>query len=126
MVPNIDLGWLCWRLNLTTQVNRNLLKSGCFPDVGTNNIISKAQRNKAQRSFQPVKAQRKLRNLFSLISEAQRNFRNELFDSVDAQRNSANAEQHFRTKLKRNLTSAIEISQHRANTALFAIFDRKE
>ena len=45
---------------------------------------------------------------------------------VDAQRNSAIAERHFRTKLKRNLTSAIEISQHRANTALFAIFDRKE
>ena len=90
-------------------------------EVGTNNIISKAQR-----SFQPVKALRKLRNLFFLISEAQRNFRNELFDSVDAQRNSAIAERHFRTKLKRNLTSAIEISQHRANTALFAIFDRKE
>ena len=33
-------------------------------EVGTNNIISKTQRNKAQRSFQPVKAQRKLRNLF--------------------------------------------------------------
>ena len=94
--------------------------------MGTNNIISKAQRNKAQRSFQPVKVQRKLRNLFFLISEAQRNFRNELFDSVDAQRNSAIAERHFRTKLKRNLTSATEISQHRANTALFAIFDRKE
>ena len=95
-------------------------------EVGTSNIISKAQRNKVQRSFQPVKAQRKLRDLFFLISEAQRNFRNELFDSVDAQRNSAIAERHFRTKLKRNLTSAIEISQHRANTALFAIFDRKE
>ena len=94
--------------------------------MGTSNIISKAQRNKAQRSFQPVKAQRKLRNLFFLISEAQRNFRNELFDSVDAQRNSAIAERRFRTKLKHNLTSAIEISQHRANTALFAIFDRKE
>ena len=94
--------------------------------MGTNNIISKTQRNKAQRSFQPVKAQRKLRNLFFLISEAQRNFRNELFDSVDAQRNSAISVRLFCTKLKRNLTSAIEISQHRANTALFAIFDRKE
>ena len=41
--------------------------------VGTNNIISKALCNKAQRSFQPVKAQRKMRNLFFLISEAQRN-----------------------------------------------------
>ena len=94
--------------------------------MGTNNIISKTQRNKAQRSFQPVKAQRQLRNLFFLISEAQRNFRNKLFDSAGAQRNSAIAERHFRTKLKRNLTSAIEISQHRANTPLFAIFDRKE
>ena len=86
-------------------------------EVGTNNIISKAQRNKAQRSFQPAKAQRKMRNLIFLLSEAQRNFRNELFDSVEAQRNSAIAERYFRTKLKRNLTSAIEISQHNANTA---------
>ena len=89
----------------------------CCAEVGTNNIISKAQRNKAQRSFQPVKAQRKMRNLILLLSEAQRNFRNELFDSVEAQRNSAIAERYFRTKLKRNLTSAIEISQHNANTA---------
>ena len=100
-----------------------LIGSPQLPEVGTNNIISKTQRNKAQRSFQPVKAQRILRNLFFLISEAQHNFRNELFDSVDAQRHSAIAERHFRTKLKRNLTSAIEISQHSANTALF---DRKE
>ena len=78
-------------------------------EVGTNNIISKAQRNKAQRSFQPVKAQRKMRNLIFLISEAQRNFRNELFDSVEADCNSAIAERRFRTKLMRNLTSAIEI-----------------
>ena len=56
------------------------------------------------------------RDLIFLISEAQRNFRNELFDSVEAQRNSAIAE-HFCTKLKRNLTFAIEISQHNANTA---------
>ena len=56
----------------------------------------------------------------------QRNFRNECFDSVEAQRNSAITEQHFRTKLKRNLTSAIEISQHNANTTFFAVFDRKE
>ena len=92
-------------------------------EVGTNNIISKAQRNKAQRSFQPAKAQRKMRNLIFLLSEAQRNFRNELFDSVEAQRNSAIAERYFRTKLKRNLTSAIEISQHNANTAFFVILD---
>ena len=92
-------------------------------EVGTNNIISKAQRNKTQRPFQPVKAQRKMRNLIFLLFEAQRNFRNELFDSVEAQRNSATAERYFRTKLKRNLTSAIEISQHNANTAFFAILD---
>ena len=91
--------------------------------MGTNNIISKAQRNKAQRSFQPAKPQRKMRNLIFLLSEAQRNFRNELFDSVEAQRNSAIAERYFRTKLKRNLTSAIEISQHNANTTFFAISD---
>ena len=91
--------------------------------MGTDNIISKAQRNKAQRCFQPVKAQRRMRDLIFLISEAQRNFRNELFDSVEAQRNSAIAEQHFRTKLKRNLTSAIEISRHNANTAFSAILD---
>ena len=91
--------------------------------MSTNNIKSKAQRNKAQRSFQPAKAQRKMRNLIFLLSEAQRNFRNELFDSVEAQRNSAIAERYFRTKLKRNLTSAIKISQHNANTAFFAILD---
>ena len=66
-----------------------------------------------------------MRNLIFLLSEAQRNFRNELFDSVEAQRNSAIAERYFCTKLKRNLTSAIEISQHNANTAFFAISDWK-
>ena len=91
--------------------------------MGTNNIISKAQRNKAQRSFQPAKAQRKMRILIFLLSEAQRNFRNELLDLVEAQRNSAIAERYFRIKLKRNQTSAIEISQHNANTAFFAILD---
>ena len=50
-----------------------------------------------------------MRNLFFLISEAHRNFSDELFDSVEAQRNSA-----------------IEISQHNANTAFFAIFEWKE
>ena len=38
-----------------------------IPEVAkyqTNSIISKAYRYKAQRSFQPVKAQRKMRNLF--------------------------------------------------------------
>ena len=43
-----------------------------------------------------------------LLFEAQRNFRNELVDSVEAQRSSAIAQRHFCTKLKRNLTSAIE------------------
>ena len=66
-----------------------------------------------------------MRNLIFVISETQRNFRTKLFDSVEAQRNSAIAERHFRTKLKRNLTSAIEILQHTANTAIFAIFGRK-
>ena len=61
----------------------------------------------------------------NLISEAQRNFRNELFDSVETQRNSAIAERYFLIKLKRNLTSAIEISQRNANTAFFAILDWK-
>ena len=45
-----------------------------YAEVGTNNIISKAQCNIVQRSFQPVKAQR--------------NFRNELFDSDEALQNN--------------------------------------
>ena len=64
-----------------------------------------------------------MRNLIFLLSEAQRNFRDKLFGSVETQRNSAISERHFHTKLKRNLTSAIEISQHNANTAFFAILD---
>ena len=91
--------------------------------MSTNNIISKAQRNEAQRSFQPVKVRRKFPNLIFFLSEAQRNFRNELFDSFEAQRNSAIPERYFCIKLKRNLTSAIETSQHNANTAFFAILD---
>ena len=67
-----------------------------------------------------------MRDLILLLTEAQRNFRNELFDSVEAQRNSAIAERHFRTKLKRNPTSAIEISQHNANTAFFCNFGLKK
>ena len=94
--------------------------------MGTNNIISKAQRNKAQHFFQPIKAQRKLHNLIFLIYEAQRNLRNELFDSFEVQHNSAIAERRFRTKLKRKRTSAIENSQHNANTAFFAISDKNE
>ena len=93
--------------------------------MGTNNIISKAQRNEAQQSFQLIKAPRKMRNLNFLISEAQHNFRNQLFDSVEAQRNSAIAERHFCTKLKHNLTFAVKLSQHNAKTANYAILDRK-
>ena len=63
-----------------------------------------------------------MRSLIFLISKAQRNFRNELFDLAEAQRYYAIAERHFRTKLKRNLTSAIKISQHNANTASFCDF----
>ena len=80
--------------------------------MGTSNIILNAQRNKAQPSFQPVKAQRKMRNLIFLISEAHCNVRNKLFDSVETQPNAANAERHFRSKLKRNLTSAILAFYH--------------
>ena len=64
-------------------------------------------------------------DLIFLISEAQRNFRIELFDLVEAQRTSAIAERHFRTKLKRNLTSAFENSQHNTNTAFFCDFRQK-
>ena len=60
-----------------------------------------------------------------LIFEAQRNFCNQLFDSIEAQHNSVIAEQHFRIKLKRNLTSADEISKRNPNTAFLAISDRK-
>ena len=65
--------------------------SGSFnerTEVGTDNVILKAQRYKAQRSFQSViKALRKMRNLIFLVSEAHCNFRNEFFVSVEAQRN---------------------------------------
>ena len=47
------------------------------------------------------------------------------FYSVEAQRNSAIVQWHFCTKLKRNLTSTIEVSQHNANTAFFAILGKK-
>ena len=64
--------------------------------------------------FQPVKVQRKMRN-----------FHNELFDSVEAHRNSAVAERHFYSKLKRKVTFGIEISTHNKNAAFFAILDGK-
>ena len=66
-----------------------------------------------------------MRNLNLLLSEAQRNFRNELFNSVEAQRNSAIAERYFHTKLKRNLTSAIQISLHNEYTTFFLNFRLK-
>ena len=97
--------------------NKNNLSYHYLAEVGTNSIVSKAQCNKAQRSFEPVKAQRKSRNLSFLIFKVQRNFRNVLFDLVEAQHNSAIAERHFRTKLKCNLTSAITILQCSANTS---------
>ena len=78
--------------------------------MGSNDIISKAQRNKVQRSFQYVKTQRKVRNLIFLPSQEKCNFRNELFDSVEAQRNFAIAERDLCTELKHNLTSVVEIS----------------
>ena len=79
--------------------------------MGTNNSTSKALRNKAQTVFSTSE---------SAVQNAQFNFL-----ISEAQRNSAFVEQHFRTKLKRNLTSAMEISQRYANTAFFAILDRK-
>ena len=39
---------------------------------------------------------------------------------------SAIEEQRFFTKLKRNLTSVMKISQHNANSAFFVILDRKK
>ena len=67
-----------------------------------------------------------MRNSIFFYSEAQRNFCNKLFDLPEAQRNSAIVERHFRTKLKRNPTSAIEISQHNANAAFFCDFRQKK
>ena len=65
-------------------------------------------------------------NLIFLISEAQRNFRIELFDSVEAQRNSAIAERHFRTELKRNLTSAIKFHNTMQIPHFFLVKTEKE
>ena len=45
---------------------------------------------------------------------------------VQLKSNSVIAERHFCTKLTPNLISAIEISQHNANTAFFAILFRKK
>ena len=73
------------------------------------------QNTTTQRSFQPVKPQRKMSNLLFQISEAQRNFRNKVFDSVEAQRNCRTA---FSYQAK---AQSIEISQHIVNNTIFAI-----
>ena len=95
-------------------------------EVGTNNIISKAQRNKAPQSFQPVKAQLKMRFSTFLISKVQPNFRNKIFDLAKRQRNSAIVEWNFCTKSKRNLTFAIKILEHNANTTFLRFLTEKE
>ena len=84
--------------------------------MGTNNIISKAQRNKAQQSFQPVKAQRKMRNLIFLTPR--RSTTSAMNFLIQLKRNTIPHLRNriFWTKLKRNLRSAIEISQYNANT----------
>ena len=84
--------------------------------MGTNNIISKAQRNKTQQSFQPVKAQRKMRNLIFLIPR--RSTTSAMNFLIQLKRNTIPHLRNriFWTKLKRNLRSAIEISQYNANT----------
>ena len=66
-----------------------------------------------------------MHNLLLFDFWQQRNFCNKLYELVEAQRNSAIAERHFRPKLQRSLTSAIETSQHNANTTFSAILDRK-
>ena len=56
----------------------------------------------------------------------QRNLRNERYDSVEAQRNFAIAERRFCTNLRRNMTSAIEISHRNANTEFFFGFEAEK
>ena len=109
------MGDRMWNTLLILLVNTDIMHRDkllmAFAEMGTNNIISIAQR-KPQLCFQPVKAQRRMRNWIFKISDMQCNFCYVLFDSVEVQRNSTIAERHFRTKLKRNITSAIEISQY--------------
>ena len=76
--------------------------------MGTNNIVSKAQ--KSTMIFSTIKSAAQNAPFSFLISEAQRNFRNKFFDSVEEHCNIAIVEPHFCTKLKRNLASAIETS----------------
>ena len=79
----------------------------------------KAQRKIRNLDFLNFKAQRKMRNLDFLNFKAQHNFRNKLFTSFEAQRDSALAELRFRVELKRNLNSAIELSQHNTDIPFF-------
>ena len=64
-----------------------------------------------------------MRNLIFLLSEA-RSATSAMNFLIQLKRNAI-PERYFCTKLKSNLTSAIEISQHNANTAFFAILDWK-
>ena len=70
-VDKLEIPWivLCI-LYIARILLRKYFKS---TEVGTNNFIPKAQLNKAQRSFQPVKAQRKMRSFifFNFWSAAQ-------------------------------------------------------
>ena len=67
-VDKLEIPWIVLCILYIAEI---LLRKYCkSTEVGTNNIIPKVQRNKAQRSFQPVKAQRKMRNFIFLTSEA--------------------------------------------------------
>ena len=52
-------------------------------EEGTKKYSLKAQRNKAQRLFIPLKEQNKRRTLNFIFSEVQSNFCSKLFDSVE-------------------------------------------
>ena len=67
-----------------------------------------------------------MRNLIFLFSKAQRYFRNELFNLVEAQCNCAISERDFRTKSKRNLTSAIKLRKHNGNFVFLHLKALKE
>ena len=85
--------------------------------MGTNNITNiKSAAQQSATIFSTSKSAAQNTQCDFLNSEVQCYFRNELLNLVEAQRNAAIAERHFCTTLKRNLTSAIEISQHNPNT----------
>ena len=106
---------------MTVRISGLILKY-IIAEVGTNNNNA-TQQSATIFSTSKCAVQNAQLTVIFLFSEAQRNFRNELFDSVEAQRSSAIAERYFRTKLKRNLSSTIEILQHNANTEFFAVLD---